>query len=1315
MRSLSRCLRCIQVATRNTPFSRTIFRPCLFIVMGRICLVLSLWQALRANDTCTPNPVNVVVGPAGGSGSIGLTGGPGTLIGEAVSPGFTPPGWLVLGQGLNYTVAPNTTDFPRSVTIPITCTFSTDKASTSILLTQVIPLTSPPVPNDNLGEGVVGLAYPILPPSGVFTASGGALPYTWSARGLPPGLGINPRSGSIGGVPTVPGTFVVAATVTDAIGQSASSSGQIRIDPALAIATAALPEGALGSPYAQYIFDVGGPPESPSCSSWVLLTGTLPTGLSLVTSEAPLSLGAGLISGTPRLPGRFSFTVRAQLTSCGLNITATQTYTLGILGITAPKSLATAMEGTPYKPVTFTATGGTGNYRWSATNLPNGFNISPAGVLSGTAASGSHGFYTAKVTVQDLRGSAAASAEFMLAVNAPGLTITSPNTLSPGTEGIAYGPVTFTATGGVGGYMWSASGLPNGLAMSPGGVLSGTPAGGTQGSYKVNVSVADANGTSVSSQFALTINCAPNPPAVGITLSTEALSFAYVQGGALPAPQTLQVMGVNGTTNYTASVATTTGGNWLAASPTSGQTPGNVLISVQNLASLSPATTPYQGIVTVQPESDATASQTVTVSLQVTAAHPQISLSTTDLRYQVTAGSPAVNGFVRVLNTGSGSVSYSADPGPPSPVTITCGAQGTATGSSPGLICLKVDPTGLPAGTYVSTLAITGGGQQLSVSVTLEVSFASNSILLSGTSMTFTAVAGANSAWPANQTVSVLNAGRGTMNWTAQVSDNSPWLTITPEAGSSQGLGVLQPAITFTANPSGLVEGNYYALVNVTAPDGSASNSPAAIVVFLRVLPAGSQASPTVSTSGLIFTATTESTGPAAQGINVFNPGQNAVSYQLTASTEDGQAWLSASPQTGSLAGGESAAISVQIDPAGLLAGVYHGQVNLVFSDGSSQNVDVVFLLTKSFGTTTAARSLALQPAASSGPCSEYGIAFVQPVPTDGGTVVAGLSYILQLESLCVPDPPGTLYPEIDFSDGSGPLYPVYDSASRTYAVSWTPANSGNVVYYAQTNPANATSLPSGATATQPFGVTVNAADPSGSAILGGVRNAASFAVSNEVAAGSLITIFGQQLAATQSKATSVPLPTNLGGMAATLGGIPLPLYFADNGQVNAVVPFLSDQSLNAGLPLVVQRNGTIAPPLNVNLVQFQPGIFSTNQAGSAQGVIVNAENQLVDANHPAKPGDAIVIYCTGLGPVTNPPLPGHRAGLGSVTINTPRVYIDGVPSQVVYTGLSPGSVQLYQVNAIVPAGIHSGPIGVYLVMSDAPSTPVKSNVVTIN
>jgi len=84
----------------------------------------------------------------------------------------------------------------------------------------------------------------------------------------------------------------------------------------------------------------------------------------------------------------------------------------------------------------------------------------------------------------------------------------------------------------------------------------------------------------------------------------------------------------------------------------------------------------------------------------------------------------------------------------------------------------------------------------------------------------------------------------------------------------------------------------------------------------------------------------------------------------------------------------------------------------------------------------------------------------------------------------------------------------------------------------------------------------------------------------------------------------------------------------------------------------------------------------------------------LVDSSNPAVAGTTVLlIYCTGLGAVTNQPATGSAAlsSLLSKTMTTPTVTIGGASADVQFSGLAPGFVGLYQVNAAVPAAAAKG------------------------
>jgi uncharacterized protein (TIGR03437 family) len=111
--------------------------------------------------------------------------------------------------------------------------------------------------------------------------------------------------------------------------------------------------------------------------------------------------------------------------------------------------------------------------------------------------------------------------------------------------------------------------------------------------------------------------------------------------------------------------------------------------------------------------------------------------------------------------------------------------------------------------------------------------------------------------------------------------------------------------------------------------------------------------------------------------------------------------------------------------------------------------------------------------------------------------------------------------------------------------------------------------------------------------------------------------------------------------------------------------------------------------------------------------VVVKANGtQFVNtASAPASAGDALTIYCAGLGAVNPPVADGTAAPLTqpfAQTVDPVTVTVGGEPAQVLFTGLAPGFAGLYQVNVVVPSGIAPGTsVPVVITAGGFPSPPV--------
>jgi uncharacterized protein (TIGR03437 family) len=166
--------------------------------------------------------------------------------------------------------------------------------------------------------------------------------------------------------------------------------------------------------------------------------------------------------------------------------------------------------------------------------------------------------------------------------------------------------------------------------------------------------------------------------------------------------------------------------------------------------------------------------------------------------------------------------------------------------------------------------------------------------------------------------------------------------------------------------------------------------------------------------------------------------------------------------------------------------------------------------------------------------------------------------------------------------------------------------------------------------------------------------------------------------------------PKSLGGVSVQLNGAALPLLYISDTQINFYVP--ADVPLGPATLEIATPAGTKAA-IPVDVASVSPGIFP--------GAVLRSGTGLSAAESPVRAGDLLEIYCTGLGPT-------RSAGGLDWTVITPTVFIGAFPVQPSYTGLVPGYVGLYQVNAQVPTGLAPGSQPVSLSVSMSHSNEVR-------
>jgi uncharacterized protein (TIGR03437 family) len=200
----------------------------------------------------------------------------------------------------------------------------------------------------------------------------------------------------------------------------------------------------------------------------------------------------------------------------------------------------------------------------------------------------------------------------------------------------------------------------------------------------------------------------------------------------------------------------------------------------------------------------------------------------------------------------------------------------------------------------------------------------------------------------------------------------------------------------------------------------------------------------------------------------------------------------------------------------------------------------------------------------------------------------------------------------------------------------------------------------------------------------------------------SIASLYGTGLSAVTAVADVLPpLPDTLGGTTLTLGGNFVPLFFVSPGQINFQVPFLNVTG-PAPFPLVIQQ-GLFSTTITVTLAQYAPAIFTANAQGSGQAsALINGTASIAapvgafPGARPVKKGEFLQLYCTGLGDVRTRPGLGapSPANPPTTTLTNPAITLGNQPldpALVVFSGLAPGFVGLYQVNFQIPPTAPSG------------------------
>ena len=212
-----------------------------------------------------------------------------------------------------------------------------------------------------------------------------------------------------------------------------------------------------------------------------------------------------------------------------------------------------------------------------------------------------------------------------------------------------------------------------------------------------------------------------------------------------------------------------------------------------------------------------------------------------------------------------------------------------------------------------------------------------------------------------------------------------------------------------------------------------------------------------------------------------------------------------------------------------------------------------------------------------------------------------------------------------------------------------------------------------------------------------GIYNVASYAATGlpngSIARGSAFAIFGSRLGPASTPPLTFPLQNTLGGVSITVtqgatkvNAIPIALT---PGQINAIMPSNAPLGL---VSLAVTYNGATSNPVPVQVVNSSFGIFTANSAGDGPGILQNfvsaASLPINSLQTPAQPGMTMILWGTGLGPVTFPDNVAPTAG--NLPIQT-EVFVGGIKASVQYNGRSGCCASIDQVVFQVPQNAPQG------------------------
>jgi uncharacterized protein (TIGR03437 family) len=193
---------------------------------------------------------------------------------------------------------------------------------------------------------------------------------------------------------------------------------------------------------------------------------------------------------------------------------------------------------------------------------------------------------------------------------------------------------------------------------------------------------------------------------------------------------------------------------------------------------------------------------------------------------------------------------------------------------------------------------------------------------------------------------------------------------------------------------------------------------------------------------------------------------------------------------------------------------------------------------------------------------------------------------------------------------------------------------------------------------------------------------------------------FGTDSAVFTDLPRPLPLPRELADVQVTVDGQAAPLYHVFPSQVTFQVPMNAPTSGTVDITVIKRSTGQIFGTSTIPMSVAAPGLFNNGTSTVRQAAILNQDGSANSPSNPAERGSVISIFATGQGFVPGSPADGEAPTAAISTPEKPRVWIGTCYTDdcaekdetILYSGLAPGLVGVWQINVRVPQATVPGP-----------------------